>query len=104
MKAIHLIQKDPALKPWPKEKGSQTYESGYWNIAPEKAEQAVGAHIYFHSQKVEPSFFGGTITEFRIKPDDPWKDRIIFTLEASRDFKGVRTETSGWSMEKKFVE
>lgn len=104
MKEIHLIQKDPALRPWPKQKGSHEYESGFWDISPERARQAKEAEIYFHDKQAGPSFFGGRITDFRVKADNPWAGRIIFSFEASRDFKGKKTGRDGWSMEMKFVE
>jgi len=104
MKAIHLIQKLPSLRPWRKQEGSPEYQSGYWNLSAERASNAIGAKIYFHEQQVAPSFFGGTITAFEIKPDEPWKGRIIFTFEPSSDLEGIKTERGGWSMEKKIVE
>lgn len=103
MKAIHLIQNNPDLRPWPTEKGSQDFKSGYWDLTPAQAKSALGAHIYFHERKVAPSFFGGIITDYEIKPDDPWKGRIIFTLKQSRESKEVRTERQGWSMVMKIV-
>lgn len=104
MKAIHVIQNDPSLTPWPKERGSNTYESGFWKLTPKRARQAVGADMYFHSKQSEPSFFGGRITDYRIKTDPPWRDHIIFTLEASRHFKNKKTSRNGWSNEMKIVE
>ncbi len=104
MKAIHLIQKDAKLAPSPVEKGSNIYESGYWSLTPGRAKEAIGAEIYFHESQASPSFFGGIIKDCRIKDDEPWKDRIIFKLEANREFKNVETDRSGWAMEMKMVE
>lgn len=42
MPAIHLIQKDPNLRPWPLEKGGAVYESGYWVVSEETAAGLVG--------------------------------------------------------------
>ncbi|MFA5689345.1 MAG: hypothetical protein WC959_09405 [Kiritimatiellales bacterium] len=104
MKAIHLIQKDPKLRPCPVEKGSSTYKSGFWNISIGRAPEFIGADIYFHEQQMEPSFFGGKIVSFEIKENDPWAGRIIFILESLRDHKGVKTSRGGWSMEMKIIE
>ncbi len=103
MKELHLIQKDTALTPWPKEKGSREYESGYWDISPERAKEAIGAEIYFHKKQAEASFFGGRITGFRIKTDAPWCGRVIFSFESANAFRDRKTGRDGWSMEMKIV-
>ena len=102
MKAIHLIQKDPDLLPWPIEKGSNIYESGYWYLTGERAEQFNGKKIYFYRKRSERSFFGGIIESCRIKEDDPWEGRIIFKFKALKEYKGHKTEKDGWSTVMKF--
>ena len=104
MKAIHLIQKDPDLTPEPIEKGSRIYKSGYWDLTVARAKELVGKKIYFHKAQKEKSFFGGIIKGCRVKEDAPWKGRIIFTLEAGKDFKGKKADGGKWSMEMMFVE
>ena len=104
MKAIHLIQKYPDLLPWPVENESTTYESGYWKLTPERAQQLIRKKIFFHKKKSEASFFGGIIESYRIMEDHPWEERVIFRFKALRELKGKVTETTGWKMEMKFVE
>jgi hypothetical protein len=101
MKAIHLIQKDPDLRPWPSAEGPPQYESGYWDLAKDRAESLVGGDIYFYEKRSKPSFFGGVIESFRIMDKDPWKGRIIFILRSLRGHKEQRTSKAGWSMEMK---
>ena len=103
MKAIHLIQKDTKLRPWPKNGGGGTLQSGYWKVSRKKASVLIGSKIYFHERQLSPSFLGGITTDFESKLDEPWKDRIIFTFIPSTDFAGVKTDKSGWANEKKFI-
>jgi len=103
MRAIHLIQKDPGLRPWPTTKRSPEYESGFWDFTESQAANAIGAEIYFHGKQNEPPFFGGVITGFRVKGENPWKGRINFSLRATPEFKGRRTSNGGWAMEMKII-
>ena len=97
-----MLQNDPELKPWPIENKSDIYDSGYWDVTPKRAKELIGKEIYFYARRSSPSFFGGIILDFRAKPDDPWKARIIFRFKPSREFKGRKTGPGGWSMEMKF--
>jgi len=107
MKAIHLLQNDPTLKPWPIENKSEIYDSGYWDVTPKRAEELIGKEIYFYETQRSASFFGGIILSFRIEPyrikaDGQPKDRIIFRFTPGREFRGRKTGPEGWSMEMKF--
>jgi hypothetical protein len=104
MKEIHFVQNDPELRPWPKNKGSTEYESGFWSIPYHRAQESIGAAIYFHEKQASPSFFGGIITGIRVNEDLPWIGRIIFSFQALKGFKGNITSRHGWSMEKKIVD
>ena len=104
MQAIHLIQKDPKLTPWPQQPGSKVYESGFWDLSIDTASMLVGKEIYFHLQKTDGAYFGGTITGVRTKDDDPGQGRIIFTFMALASFKNKKTSKSEWKKDMKFVE
>ena len=104
MQAIHLIQKDPKLTPWPEQCGSTVFESGFWNLSLDKASLLIGKEIYFHLKKNEGSFFGGTITSVRAKEDEPLQGRIIFTFNALASFKNKKTSKDDWRLEMKFVD
>lgn len=98
---IHLIEHLGHMTMLNKEKAE--WESGWWAVAPAKAEQLVGGHIYFHKQQASPSFFGGVILGFRVETEGEWPGRIVFKFRASQEFKGVKAGAGGWSMEKKIV-
>jgi hypothetical protein len=56
MKAIHLIQNNPALVPKQITPGSQTYESGFWWLPIKQAESFVGGDIFFTKLKNQSRF------------------------------------------------
>jgi hypothetical protein len=98
---IHLIEK---LSLFRKIAGN-VHESGYWEVAPQIADELVGGDIYFHRKQKEPSFFGGKILGYRIHDEDDEypRGRIIFRFEAARSHRGVLAGGSGWSYEKKII-
>ena len=104
MQAIHLIQKDPKLTPWPEQSGSRVFESGFWDLSPDQASMLVGKEIYFHLKKTDGAFFGGIITGARTKEDNPGQGRIIFTFNALASFKNKKTGAADWRKEIKIVE
>jgi hypothetical protein len=104
MRAIHLIQKDPTLTPWPEQPGSKVYESGFWDLSIETASRLIGKEIYFHHKQTDGATFGGAITNARIEEDEPWRGRIIFTFIPSTALKGRKTSKAGWSQEMKIEE
>jgi hypothetical protein len=80
------------------------FDSGYWKITPQQAEELIGCDIYFHKKQKELSFFGGKILGYRIfDKDDELKGRIIFRFEYLRSHKGVSAGDGGWSYEKKII-
>jgi hypothetical protein len=103
MKAIHLIQKELEEMPWPIERGSKIYESGYWDLTADQAKKLIGCKVYFHRKKAEPSFFGGIILDYRLHEDGAMKGRIIFKLESTKEAKGISTATKGFSTTMKIV-
>lgn len=85
------------------DKESKTYESGYWSLSEDLAKSIIGGNIYFHKAQDKASYFGGTITGYRLCNTDEYSGRVIFSFIASRSHKDIKTARSGWSMEKKIV-
>jgi len=77
-------------------------ESEWWAIPPETAEKLLGGRIYLHKEQDKPSFFGGTITAYRIETHGEWTGRLIFTFTRDLAGKGV-VSRGGWGNEKKYV-
>src|SRR5262245_34594673 len=101
MPAIHLIERQNFFN---RASGSQTeYESGYWALSEVEAAELKGAYIYFHERQIEPSFYRGVITDFRINEAEPYRGRVIFRFEPKPECRGVRTGRDGWQYEKKIV-
>ena len=101
MTAIHLIERENFIS---RVAGSQTeYESGYWAVSETDASELVGAHIYFHERKIEPSFYGGVITGWRLHRAEPYSGRVVFRFEPKPECRGVRAGRNGWQFEKKIV-
>jgi hypothetical protein len=98
---IHFIERMGHMKRI--DKDTATWESGWWAVAPETAAKLVGGHIYFHKAQDKPSFFGGTISAYRVETEGEWPGRIVFTFVFSPEFRGVRAGREGWGMEKKIV-
>lgn len=101
MPKIHLIQKDPDLRPWPSAEGPPKWESGFWDLSEQRARLLIGGDIYFYEHRTEPSFFGGIVEDIKIKEDDPWRERIIFIFKYYPEYRGKRTSREGWGMEMK---
>jgi hypothetical protein len=98
---IHFIERIGNIKRI--DKDSATWESGWWAVAPETADKLIGGCIFFHKAQVKPSFFGGTLTSYRVEANGEWSGRLLFTFIFSPEFRGVRTGRDGWGMEKKLV-
>ena len=79
------------------------WESGWWNIDESKAKKLVGGEIYFHKKQQEPSFYGGTITGYRIEQDGQYQGRVVFTLQHSAACRNVKTDKHGWSKKMKII-
>ncbi|MCA1924985.1 MAG: hypothetical protein LDL16_01740 [Thiobacillus sp.] len=85
------------------DKENHEWESGWWKISPDTAEQLVGGEIYFHKARAKPSFFGGLILSYRVETEGEWPGRILFRFRTGNEFKGVEAGMDGWGMEKKIV-
>jgi len=80
-----------------------SWESGWWDLEEDKAKKLVGGDIYFHKSRQEPSFYGGTILGYRVKPNGKHQGKIIFLLHYSSSCRNVRTDKSGWKKAVKIV-
>jgi hypothetical protein len=97
---IHLIEKFNNFV----KLQDNTWESGWWSIDESKAKKLVGGEIYFHKKQLEPSFYGGTITGYRIEQDGQYQGRIIFKLQYSEAGRNVKTDKHGWSKKMKIID
>jgi hypothetical protein len=98
---IHFIERLGDIKRIDKE--SAIWESGWWAVVQETAEKLIGGRIFFHKAQDKPSFFGGTVTSYRVETEGALAGRLIFTFTFSPEFRGVRAGRDGWGMEKKVV-
>lgn len=80
-----------------------SWESGWWSIDESKAKELVGGEIYFHKKQGEPSFFGGTITGYRLDQDAQFQGKVAFTLNYNAACRNVRTDKNGWSKKMKII-
>ena len=105
MPALHLIQNqtDPKLLPRPECPGADVWISGYWSLAEATVESLVGGRVYFHKAQAKPAFFGGELLDYRVADEAPYAGRIILVFRPDPQAKGVTTNRTGWSMEKKIV-
>ena len=98
---IHLIENQNRMNRISYEE--QIWESGYWTVPLETAEELLGGDIYLHSKKATPSKFGGVIKSYRVEEDAEFKGKIVFTFLADIEHKNVSTPKTGWGMEKKII-
>lgn len=80
------------------------WESRWWNLDESTAQELVGGEIYFHKKRQEPSFYGGTITGYRVEEEGDSQGKIIFTLRHSQSCRNVRTDKAGWTKDIKITE
>ncbi len=101
--AICFIEK--LRKQRPLQHGGAEWESGNWDVAPEKAETLIGKRIYFHEKQAERSYFGGVITGYRVLPPDHPENpgRVVFTFNRDSDGQGFLAGPSGWRNEQKTI-
>ena len=83
------------------DKAQSLYESGWWAISEQTAQELVGGRLYLHKAQDKPSFFGGTIQSCRVETEGEWPGRVLFTFVADLAGKGVRAGKDGWGMERK---
>jgi hypothetical protein len=79
------------------------WESGLLTVDESNAKKLVGGEIYFHKKRLEPSFFGGSITDYRINQDAQNQDKIVFTLQYNATCRNVKTDKYGWSKKMKMT-
>ena len=96
---IHLIENIGRFKRISQEQ--ELWESGYWTVAIETAEELVGGHIYLHTTRAKPSKFGGVIQRYSVEPEGEFEGKVVFTFLADMDHKNVFTSKDGWAMGKK---
>lgn len=99
--AIHLIENHKRIRAV--DFAADLYESGFWVIADDVAEELKGGDIYFHAKQNAPSFFGGKILDFHRTTDGEFPGRVVFHLRADLGHKGVSAGPEGWGREKKIV-
>ena len=83
------------------DKSKQLYESGWWAVSEQTAQELIGGRLHLHKAQDKPSFFGGTILSYRVETEGDWPGRVLFTFIADLAGKGVRTGKDGWGMERK---
>jgi hypothetical protein len=99
MTAIHLIERSDQVRKTDREKNE--WESGSWPVTEETAQKLVGAMLYLHRTKNQPSHFGGRILSHRVEQSGPSAGRVVFMLRATVDCKDVKTDAKGWANDHK---
>ncbi|WPZ15752.1 hypothetical protein T8J41_08115 [Nitratireductor rhodophyticola] len=90
---ISKIDENMSILEWP------VYESGFWNVKPEDAEQLEGGRVYFHRKKRDASYIGGKVLDWRIEnTDSPRSERVVFTFEADSQGSGQQWRGRDHSM------
>jgi hypothetical protein len=97
---VHLIERMGHVRTV--DRTTDRYESEWWAIPPATAAKLVGGRIYLHKAQDKPSFFGGTITGYRVETEGEWAGRVIFAFTRDAAGKGVLSR-GGWGNEKKYV-
>jgi hypothetical protein len=99
MTAIHLLERSDNVRKTDRLKNE--WESGFWNVTEESAQKLVGATLYLHRSKHQPSHFGGRILSYRIEQAGPSSGCVVFTVRAAADCKDVKAEPKGWAKDHK---
>ena len=99
MAAIHLVERTDNVRKTDRNKNE--WETGWWAVPEENAKKLIGSVLYLHRSKLQPSHFGGEILSYRIEEAGPEAGRVVFTLRADADCKGVKTDGKGWSKDQK---
>jgi hypothetical protein len=97
--AIHLVERSDNVRKVDKSKNE--WETGYWPLTEDVAQKLIGAVLYLHRGKLQPSHFGGTILSYRVEQSGTHAGRVVFRLRADADYKGVKTDGKGWSKDLK---
>ena len=71
------------------------WESGYWKVTDQEAKAAIGKRIYLHKKQAAPSYFGGSVVDYRW---DDWEGqpRVVFQFELTDDMKGHYAPSRSW--------
>ena len=96
---IHVIEPLNKFVKLPDDK----WESGGWSVDESKAQKLIGGVIYFHKKRFEPSFFGGSILDFRVDESTEDQRKVIFTFQYKADCRNVNTDRRGWSKRVKII-
>ena len=104
MAILHLIEK----RVFPDnlqclDKQNDAWESGFWVVAADTAQQLVGGMICLHDAQDKRSYFGGEILGYRMVTGDDKKPRAVFRFRATREARDVRAGPANWGQEKKIV-
>lgn len=98
MTAIHFIERSDNVRKT--DRSRNEWESGFWDVPEETAQKLVGATLYLHRSKHQPSHFGGRILSYRIE-QGPSGSCVVFTVRAAVDCKDVKTDAKGWAKDHK---
>jgi hypothetical protein len=96
---IHLIEKLNNFK----KLRDNIWESGGWKLNESKAKGLIGGKIYFHKERQEASFYGGTVRGFRVEQDGQNQGKIAFEFQYHQECRNIRTDRTGWSMKMKII-
>ena len=101
MTAIHFIERTDHVRKTDKLKNE--WESGFWPVTEETAQKLVGASLYLHRTKNQPSHFGGRILSYRMVETGPSAGSVVFIVRATVDCKDVKVDSKGWSKDYKIL-
>ena len=74
---IHLVEKLNNFKMI----NNNIWESSGWKLNESKAKKLIGGEIYFHKERQEPSFYGGTVKGYRVEQDGRNQGKIVFEFQ-----------------------
>lgn len=99
MRHVHLIARDELNV---REVGPREWESGDWYASAHHP--WIGARIFLHDAKVEPSYLGGTIVSYRRLTTGSAAGRLVFRFREDATGVGVLTARcrGNWGQEKKY--
>lgn len=96
---IHLIEKKNNFK----RLQDNLWESGGWKLNEVKARKLIGGKVFFHKERQEASFYGGTVKGFRVEQQGENRGKIAIEFQYLQECRNVRTDHTGWSMKMKIV-
>jgi hypothetical protein len=96
---IHVIEKMNNFK----KLRDNIWESSGWKLKESKAKELIGGKIFFHKERQEASFYGGTLRGFRVEQDGENQGRIVFEFQYHQECRNIKTDRTGWSMKMKII-